>query len=133
MDDSTDPGRTPLQVLVSDRLEALGLSYREAANRSQGLLSHSTFSRLRSPERWAGRVTGRTISGLALALDLPESRVRKAADQSISAEDFALYAAEFRNLPPADQAQVIALMHRLAKERATVAEARRKSARPYTK
>jgi hypothetical protein len=125
--------RTPLQELVSNRLLELGLSYREAASRSQGLLSHSTFSRLCDSKRWAGRVTGRTVSGLALALDLPESRVRKAAEVSILAEDFSYYASMFRNLPPADQAEVIKLMQDRAKQRAAEAAAKRKAAQPFRK
>lgn len=111
----------------------LGLSYREAAEKSRGMLSHSTFSRLCKPERWAGRVTGRTIDGLALALDLPPSRIRKAADLSIRAEDFSYYASTFRNLSPQSQAEVIKLMQQRAKEEAAAQAARRKVAQPYRK
>lgn len=69
---------TALQRLVKARLKQLGLSYREAARRSDGMASHATFYQLATGQH-RGRVSDRTIKGLALALELSVREVRDAA------------------------------------------------------
>lgn len=69
---------TALQRLVKTRLKQLGLSYREAAKRSDGMASHATFYQLATGQH-SGRVSDRTINGLALALELSAREVREAA------------------------------------------------------
>jgi transcriptional regulator with XRE-family HTH domain len=71
---------TSLAELVATRREELGLSLRQAAEKSGGLVGPST---LNSIERGDSRqVTDRVIAGIATGLDLPESRVRRAAGLS---------------------------------------------------
>jgi hypothetical protein len=73
---------TPIQKLVLDRLAALNLSYREAAEASGGLISHGYLNQLslgRLPKAFRGPV----INGIALALDVPVSVVQQAVDGSL--------------------------------------------------
>lgn len=125
--------RTPLQKLVAARLEELGLSYRSAAAKSQGLISHSVFSRLLDDERWAGKVHAKTIAGLALALDLPEAKIKKAADETLRAEEFAQHERLFRGLSPANQSKIIKLMQDLDAAQRKAARERLRAERPYVK
>lgn len=67
----------PLGELVTRRRASLGLSYRAVAERSDGLVSHSTVHEIESGSR--ATPTDETIDGLALALDLPISQVRRSA------------------------------------------------------
>lgn len=66
-----------LQKLVADRLAELDLSLRRAAERSGGLLVHTTLHRIVTGSPAA--VEPRTIKGIALALQLPEKVVADAA------------------------------------------------------
>lgn len=72
-----------LQDLVLKRLDALGgtdgpMSLRDAAARSQGLVSYETIrSVLRGTH--SGRINDRTAEGLSRALDVPLARVYEAA------------------------------------------------------
>lgn len=75
-------GVTPLQKLVIDRMADLDLSYRAAAARTDGLISHGTLNYIALGQQKPGSITGRTIRGLALALDLPVSKVEKAVADS---------------------------------------------------
>lgn len=69
---------SPLRRLVMERLAELGISQREAARRSQGLVSQETVAVI-VQGRHAYRMKDRTIAGLSLALQVPESRMREAA------------------------------------------------------
>lgn len=76
-----------LQRLVLDRLSELGdrdgsLSLRSAAERSGGMVSHSTLQRISAGQYLVRKITDRTIKGIALALDVRESEVRAAAGRS---------------------------------------------------
>lgn len=73
-----DPVRA-LQKLVCERMEELGESARTAAGRSRGLVSNSTISRIMTGGS-TGRLKDDTIAGLALALKLPEDKIREAAE-----------------------------------------------------
>lgn len=72
-----------LQELVIERLSELGspqrpLSYRAAAARSQGRVSHGTIGRIARGGH-PGVLEEATLSGLALALDVPRARIELAA------------------------------------------------------
>lgn len=69
-----------LQDLVADRRAELGLSLRQAAEKSGGRVSHSTFGAIEHGQRT--RVDDTTIEGLAEALSVPLGRVRRAAGLS---------------------------------------------------
>lgn len=66
---------TPIQKLVLDRLADGNLSYREAASRSNGLISHATLNQIALGKYPLVRVNPRTVRGLALALDVKVSEV----------------------------------------------------------
>jgi hypothetical protein len=72
-----------LQKLVVERLTRLGssrrsLSYRAAAARSQGLVSHGTIGRIARGQH-TGVLSDETLDGLALALGVPRTYIEKAA------------------------------------------------------
>ncbi len=71
-------GVRDLQHLVLDRLATLDISQREAARRSNGMITYTTIGMIASG-RHSGHISERTAQGLALALDIPESKVRDAA------------------------------------------------------
>lgn len=72
---------TPLQTLIVNRMAELGLSYRSAAARSGGLVSHATINNIVKGTH-AGSFNDETLRGLALAVDVAQSRVREAAGMS---------------------------------------------------
>lgn len=79
---------TDLQKLVTERLAELGdrrgpLSTRQAALRSDGLISYETL-RLLAEGQHSGRLKDDTVAGLALALDVPRSKVLAAMGRSIT-------------------------------------------------
>jgi transcriptional regulator with XRE-family HTH domain len=72
--------QTELGRLIADRLNELGLSYRSAADRSGGAVSHATLNALvLGRGNVSRRLNDRTLVGIATALDLPLSDVRAAA------------------------------------------------------
>lgn len=78
-------GVRTLQELVNERLVALGdgkrpLSQRDAAARSQGQVSHEIIGQL-SRGTHSGKLSDRTVAGLALALDVPRSDILRAMDR----------------------------------------------------
>lgn len=73
---------TPVQKLVTDRLADLDLSYRAAAAKAGGLISHSTLNFIANGQMRPEALRARTIRGLALALDVSVSDVEKAVTSS---------------------------------------------------
>lgn len=69
---------TDLTRLIRDRLAELDLSYRAAAARSRGMITHGTIGAIATGKHGGG-LSEQTIDGLALALDLPRTRIEKAA------------------------------------------------------
>ncbi|MER6531201.1 hypothetical protein [Streptomyces sp. NPDC001508] len=69
---------TDLARLIKDRLAALDLSYRTAAARSRGMLTPANLSAIVTGKH-GGKLTERTIDGLALALGLPRADIERAA------------------------------------------------------
>lgn len=67
-----------LTELVRSRLAELGLSARAAAARTHGGISHATIATFTNGQH-SGRITDKTAAGLAVALDLPISRIYEAA------------------------------------------------------
>ena len=67
----------PLQSLIIKRLAELGLTYREAADRSSGLISHGRLHGLAKGR--VGELRAQTIRGLSLALDVSQTSVQAAA------------------------------------------------------
>src|SRR4051812_15658942 len=61
-----------LQRLVVNRLADLDISIRQAANRSRGMVSHSTISKIVRGEWNPRRPRDELFAGLALALEVSE-------------------------------------------------------------
>lgn len=78
-----------MQRLVRDQLALLGISQREAGDRSNGLLSHATLSRIMNGVS-AGPWSVKTLRGLSLALDVPMSEVEKVASLPSAGPTFEL-------------------------------------------
>lgn len=72
---------TPLQTLIVDRIAELDLSFRRAAAKSEGLVSPATLNAIAVGRR-PGMPNESTMKGIALALDLPVSKVREAVGLS---------------------------------------------------
>lgn len=66
-----------LADLVRSRREELSLSYREAATRSGGLISHGRLAAIESGDDH--HVSDRLLQGISVGLDIPITKVRKAA------------------------------------------------------
>jgi hypothetical protein len=73
---------TPLQELVIGRLAELDLSYRAAAAKTNGLISHSSLNFIAHGQMRAENLSSRLVRGIALALDVPVSTVEKAVKES---------------------------------------------------
>lgn len=69
---------TDLSRLVRDRLAELDLSYRQAAGRSRGLISHGTIGAIATGKH-GGDLAEQTLDGLALALDVSRRQIEEAA------------------------------------------------------
>lgn len=72
-----------LSTLVRDRLDELGtngqpLSYRAAADRSRGMVSHELVRQIANGKH--GQITPTTAEGLATALELPLGAIYRAAE-----------------------------------------------------
>lgn len=81
---------TPLQELLVNRRAELGRSYREAADKAGGLVSHGT---LYNVERGIHRTkfTDDVLRGIALAYDLPLTQVQAAVgDARVASTEFRL-------------------------------------------
>lgn len=77
-----------LQQLVSDRLHELGdkrgpLSARQAAARANGKVSYETLRLIMRGDH-SGKLTDEVVDGLALALDVPRSRVLAAMGRAMT-------------------------------------------------
>lgn len=66
-----------LRKLIQAEMKRQGLSFRAAAGRSQGLISHGHLNAL-AQGKPISRIDDRVLTGIALALDVPVSKVRKA-------------------------------------------------------
>lgn len=69
---------TTLPELIKNRMAELELSYRDLARAAGGLVSHGTIHAIASG-RHAGHYDDKTLQGIALAINLPQSKVREAA------------------------------------------------------
>jgi hypothetical protein len=109
---------TPLQKLVSERLADQNLSYRGAANRAGGLLSHSSLNFIAHGQMRAEALQPRTIRGLALALDLPVSEVEKTVKESsgVTTVEFRL-PKKADKLTPAQRKAVLAFVNALLEDK----------------
>lgn len=72
---------TPMQKLIGDRLAEQDLSYRAAAERANGLISHSSLHQIHVG-RSLGPWSDKTLAGVALALDVPLPVVKKQAQET---------------------------------------------------
>lgn len=99
---------------MSDRLAELDLSYRAAAARSNGLISHSSLNFIVNGQMRAESLGPRLIRGVALAIDVPVSEVESAVKLSGGK-----LGTEFRlpkkadKLSPAQRKAVLAFVHAL--------------------
>ena len=89
---------TTLRELIANRRSELDLSFRAAAEKSavgtgparRLLVSHSTLARLEAGGGQGTKINDDTLQGVALALDLPLSKVREAAGAPAPHEEFRL-------------------------------------------
>ena len=125
-----ESGQNALQELIGTRLTELNLSQRAASLRASNLLNPNTIGRILRGETL--RITDQTVAGLALALDVPQSRVQEAADAAARPTQFADMESNFAKLPPDLQAKVIAAMQDAWAEH-QARERRRKDASPRSK
>lgn len=105
------PVMTPMQTLVKERLAQLGLSTRAAAQRANGLLSHTTINRIEKGES-GGPWSQKTLRGLSLALDVPLSEVEKAAQVPAAGTKFRV-PAEWDRLSASERQAVTAMVNAL--------------------
>lgn len=89
--------RTPLQVLVRDRLQELGLTYQQAARRSRGRVKAHTFTQLAARRPYHGGFSDNAVIGLAAALKLPETKIRAIAEPSKPRGPVRIPPPEYRN------------------------------------
>lgn len=66
-----------LRKLILEAMDKQDLSFREAAERSQGLISYAHLANIANGKH-AGELGDRILTGIALAINLPVTRVRKA-------------------------------------------------------
>lgn len=101
---------TPLQSLITDRLAELRLSYREAAEKSGGLVSFGTLNQLALGTR-GPQISEQRLRGIALALDVSIEKVREAAaaSRSTSGTEFRL-PAKASELDPRERKAVLAMV-----------------------
>jgi hypothetical protein len=71
----------PLQTLVSERMAELDLTYRRAAAKSGGKVSHATLNSIVTGKH-SWRLDESTVEGIALALDVSVEQVREASGQA---------------------------------------------------
>ena len=103
---------TPLQTLIVTRMAELGLSYRSAAARSAGLVSHSTLNNIVLGTH-GGTFDDETLHGIALAMDLPQSRVRDAAGASKEAPTEFRLPKKANKLSPTERRTILAMVDAL--------------------
>jgi transcriptional regulator with XRE-family HTH domain len=124
--------RRRLAEFVREKMNEGGLSYREIARRSHGLVSHSTVADIVN-ERYQDIKTA-TLRGLAHGLDVPESQLFAAVGRGQKIEEsdarelnLLIY---FRNLPTERQEDLLRIARMLNREHglkpATVIDAVRK-------
>ena len=73
---------TPLQQLVLDRMAELDLSFREAAAKSSGKISAAALNNIATGNKTPKHYSDKSLEGIALALDVRLSVVRKAAGET---------------------------------------------------
>lgn len=66
-----------LRALIRAELARQDISFREAAARAKGLVSYATLNVIATGNH-SGEISDRTLSGIALALDIPVRKVREA-------------------------------------------------------
>lgn len=103
---------TPLQELVVNRMNELGLSFRGVAQRSGGLVSHGTVNNI-ALGRHSGVFDDDTLRGVALGLDLPLSKVREAAGRQRDQPSEFRLPKKANQLSPADRKAILAMVDAL--------------------
>lgn len=121
----------PLQRLITERLEAEGLSQRQACARTSGALTTATMSRVASGV--TVRLTAKTINALATALDVRPSVVRAAAEATAKPAQLFAYTQECAQLPAEKQAEIIAFMAGLLKSHQAQKKVALAKARPFSR
>lgn len=106
---------TPLQELVLNRMSELDLSFREAAAKTGGIMSHATLNKV-ALGLHSGNYAEDTLRGIALALDLPQSEVRKAAGLPPTAPSEFRLPAKANKLGPKDRKAILMMVEALLDE-----------------
>ena len=111
---------TPLQKLVIDRMAELNLSFRAAADRAGGLVTHGTINNITQGRSHGSGISDRTIRGLALALDLPYSQDEKAWHETQGITDAPVFKLPKKadKLTPVQRKAVLAYINALLDQQA---------------
>lgn len=117
-----------LQELVQARLKTLGISNREAAARSGGLIAHETLRRIAIGET-TGRLLPKTVAGLVAALEVSEAEILAAADATARPKRLLELSEDLAALPPEKLDAAIATMEKIIDDHRR-SMAVRKSRRP---
>jgi hypothetical protein len=116
---ANDRAMTPMQRFVLNRLAELNLTYRGAADRSEGLVSFGTINQI-ATGRHTGRLTPRAQRGLALALDVPLGKIEQVYAESQDAPAAMYRLPERANqLSPKQFKALLAVMDGFLEQRAT--------------
>jgi transcriptional regulator with XRE-family HTH domain len=102
---------TSLQDLVTSRLAELGLSYRAAAARSGGFVSHAHLSNIAKGR--SGRIAADKLRGVALAIDVPLSVVEEAAFKGPDSDPEFRLPKKANKLTDRDRKAVLAIVNAL--------------------
>jgi hypothetical protein len=90
----------------------LDLSFRRAAARSGGLVSHATLNNI-VLGRHSGHFDDETLRGVALALDLAQSKVREAAGEDRQTPSEFRLPKKANRLTPAERAAILKMVDAL--------------------
>jgi len=102
-----------LQRLVSERMSELSLSYRRAAARSGGKVSHGTLNSIVTG-RHSWRLDARTVEGIAQALELEPAAIETAVGRvSRSAESEFVLPQKANRLNAAERRAVLSMIDAL--------------------
>lgn len=105
-----------LNELVRTEMAKKGLTYREAAARSGGMVNSANLNKI-ATGRYHHKITDETLRGIALAIGVPLSRVRKEAGKQPSEPPAFEVPVEARYLTPAQRRAVLAVISSMLSSR----------------
>lgn len=105
-----------LDELVRTEMAKKNISFREAAARSGGLIDKANLNRI-ATGRYPHKLRDDTLRGIALAIGVPLSRVRKEAGKTPSEPPLFEVPEEARYLSPAQKRAVLAVISSMLSSR----------------